>query len=70
MFIKFKSQNVHFNKACRSSDGMGKGIQDDLGQVLLAGPTVLLDTLQIDLKMSLRQGLHTGDGCRPAPYRG
>ena len=27
-----------------------KGIQDDQGQVPLAGPTVLLDTLPIDLK--------------------
>ena len=28
-----------------------KGIQDDLGQVPLAGPTVLLDTLQINFNM-------------------
>ena len=47
-----------------------KGIQDDLGQVPLAGPTVLLDTLQIDLKMSPRQGLHSGDWCGPSPCRG
>ena len=46
-----------------------KGIQDDLGQVPLAGPTDLLYTLQIDLKMSPRQGLHTGDGSSPSPCR-
>ena len=47
-----------------------KGFQDDLGQVPLAGPTVLLHTLQNDLKISPRQGLHTGDGCGPSPCRG
>ena len=46
------------------------GTQDDLGQVPLAGSTVLLDTFQIDLKMSHRQGLHMGDGCGPSPCRG
>ena len=47
----------------------GKGTQDDLGQVPIAGPTVLLHTIQIDLKMSPRQGLHTGDGCGTSPCR-
>ena len=59
--------NVHITK-CSFCSGLQvfrwcgkKGTQDDLGQVPLAGPTVLLDTLQIDLKMSPRQGIHTGD---------
>ena len=47
-----------------------KGTQDDLGQVPLHGPTALLDTLHIDLKMSPRQGLHTGNGCGTSPCRG
>ena len=47
-----------------------KGTQDDLRQVPLADPTVLLHTLQNDLKMCPRHGLHTGDGCGPSTGRG
>ena len=40
------------------------------GQVLMAGPTVLPDTLDTDITKSPRQGLHTGYGFGTTPCRG